>query len=144
MPIKSSDKTLLVLGDMYITKILIRGITYPSIRAAVLSFKTCDMEQKQTIAKALLPADLKEIEELLPNPDYWKPFYIGKLFTLCTKIRCKEDTAFGKVLLDPEHEFLTEDFVINGQSVGNWQINEVKELPNFFAQVLMDVRTSLL
>lgn len=75
-----AEKTLLSYGvenacylcDDYIDfTITLYGITYPSVRHAVLSLKTNDQKLKLEISKTLLPFDLKDLEKRITRSECW-------------------------------------------------------------------------
>jgi predicted NAD-dependent protein-ADP-ribosyltransferase YbiA (DUF1768 family) len=113
------------------------GIEFRSVRHAVLSHKTFDRRIKQILSSTILPADLKDLESLIPKPEYWNKDYILKKMHLWTLYKFKANPDFG-VLLKNTGKLELIDNLHN-----NYGIAELKDLPNYRGKILMDVRKLL-
>ncbi len=118
----------------------VKGIRYPSVRHAVLSFKTADENVKKELSTILLPSDLKDYELAMPTPQYWSRDYVLRLMKVLTLKKFKERNDFWKVL-EATGEVVLEDIRFTDEKV--LDIEEVATLPNYRGKILMQVREKL-
>ncbi|MEK7228076.1 MAG: hypothetical protein AAB681_01825 [Patescibacteria group bacterium] len=129
--------------DSYITQgfsVEIDGIKYPSVRHAVLSYKTESVEERGRIAAMIFPSDLKEYEMLLPAPKYWKTDFVLKTFEEVTFRKFMENPVFAEKLDATGNKYLMDK---RDKSVGEYDIAELIKIENYDGIVLMRTREKL-
>ncbi len=120
--------------------ITVEGISYPSVRNALLSLKTESEEIKKEISKIKLPSDLKDYELLMPTPKYWSKTYVLVLMEALTLRKFKERKDF-RDKLEATGDVYLNDEPMPGQ--GRFDIEEVLDEPNYRGKMLMRVRDKL-
>ena len=139
-PIPFGIPNALFLYDDYPHPISVGGITYPSVRHAVLSFKTMVVKIKKEIAQTTLPSDLKDYELEMPAPRWWKKEFILGLGKILTLRKFKENPHLAEKLQATGETYLN-DLPYSGQ--GDYGIKELTEVYNYRGNILMDVREIL-
>lgn len=128
--------------DDYKFDIRIYNIVYPSIRNAVLSWKTDDLEIKRLISKTILPFDLKDLENEITNvSSMWKPGIIKSFFESYTFKKFNSVTLFAQKLISTGNKKLSNNLMLKE---ANLMINELQNFENFEGITLMNVRDMLL
>ncbi len=131
------------LCDDYRYFIEINYIIYPSIRHAVLSWKTTDVELKNKISMTLLPADLKTLEQSIPVTYHlWSKNFILSLYNKYTFQKFNDSSAplFAEVLLATNHKEIIAG-LMKGQAL--FTIDEIADVHNYEGALLMTARDFL-
>ncbi len=135
---------LFCLCDDYPCDIPVGTELYPSVRHAVLSYKTDDLQIKARIKNARTPADLRAIEQTIPPGSRWNAFLAEKLlehFSLIKFNRYPECAA----VLKGTHPKKILNGTLEGVTIDNG-IEELKDTARWspHGKVLMDIRKMLL
>lgn len=129
--------------DSYSTKgfeIEIDGIKYPSVRHAVLSFKTRAKEVRRKIAEIQFPSDLKEYEMSITPPRWWHPRFVLEIMESITLRKFEENPEFAQKLEATGDKELLDN---RDKSEGKYDIQEVAWMVNYLGVILMKVRNTL-
>jgi predicted NAD-dependent protein-ADP-ribosyltransferase YbiA (DUF1768 family) len=128
------------LFDDYPCPISVGEAIYPSVRHAVISWKTDDTEIKKQIEETGLSADLKDLEnsivDVSPN---WNINNIMRKFEEYTLKKFTENPDLGDKLISTNE--ILKDEPIPG--VSSLLINELNSINNYRGIVLMLVRDRL-
>ncbi len=129
------------LCDDYNYSIRLYNVVYPSVRHAVLSWKTDDLSLKEEISKTILPADLKDlVNSIRKVSTMWKHGFIRGFFEEYTLKKFLEDSLKKRLLATNPMPF--KKVLMSGQA--DLSIDELREIEGFEEQVLMKTREILL
>lgn len=127
--------------DDYRCPIRLYNIVYPSVRHAVLSWKTDDLDIKKIISETTLPANLKDVEtSIRTTSSVWKWGFIKEYFENYTFKKFNTHPEFAKKLLLTGTKKLLGG-LMPGQA--NFMIDELQGTQNYEGLVLMKVREHL-
>lgn len=129
------------LCDDYKHNIRLYNIVYPSVRHAVLSWKTDDLSIRKSISEAYLPANLKEVENsITETSNMWKIGNIKSFFESYTFKKFNDVPEFAEILLSTGNKNLLGQIP---EGLENFFINELQTEKQFEGLVLMKVRDAL-
>lgn len=113
------------------------GLVYPSVRHAILSCKTDDIEAKKKIIDTLLPADLKDLERKITPVKKWSVLYVRSLLSFFTLLKFQRHLDLRKKLIETGAKKLLHE--LRGDQA-NFEINEISVAANDTGDILMITR----
>lgn len=129
------------LCDDYPYPMRLYSTVYPSVRHAVLSWKTDDISTKILISRTLLPADLKDLENSIKKVgSIWKLGQIKSFFESYTFKKFNSVNEYAQKLLSTDPLYLFDGRM---KDEADLRINELQKIDNFNGVTLMKIRESL-
>lgn len=129
------------LCDDYACQLQIGDVLFPSVRNAILSYKTKDVAIKKKVAVTTIPADLKDLERSMPTPSYWTKHFILGMLRVYTYKKFKQNPELGKRLLATHPKKLV-DALEDG--LQRFQIDEIKEVYALeHGKIVMQIREKI-